>query len=200
MNSGSWWWTGRPGVLRFMGSQRVGHDWATELTELTEHPIINFWFNSIIVREYILCDFSCLEFVNILFYVLNTAYLKVCSICTWKEHVVYHCWIEEEVSSLSRVWLFAAPWTVAHQAHPSLGFSRQEYWNGSPFPSPEELPYPGIEPRSPALQAGALPSEPPGKLLSGVFYKCQIKLIDCIADVFYIPSEYLFSSFIDYWE
>ena len=58
------------------------------------------------------------------------------------------------------------PWTVAHQAPPSMGFSRQEYWNGLPFPSPGDLPDPGIKPRSPALQADALTSEPPGKPLS----------------------------------
>ena len=52
---------------------------------------------------------------------------------------------------------------VAQQAPPSMGFSRQEYWSGLPFPSPGDLPYPGIEPRSPALQADALTSEPPGK-------------------------------------
>ena len=45
----------------------------------------------------------------------------------------------------------------------SMGFSRQEYWNGLPFPSPGELPNPGIEPRSSALQADILTSEPPGK-------------------------------------
>ena len=44
----------------------------------------------------------------------------------------------------------------------SMKFSRQEYWSGLPFPSPGDLPDPGIEPRSPALQAGSLPSEPPG--------------------------------------
>ena len=58
---------------------------------------------------------------------------------------------------------FATPWTVAYQASPSMGFSRQECWSGLPFPSPGDLPDPGIEPRSPALQADALPSEPPGK-------------------------------------
>ena len=68
-----------------------------------------------------------------------------------------------EVSSLSRVQLFATPWTVAHQAPPSMGFSRQEYWSGLPFPSPGELPDPGIESGSPALRAGTLPSEPPGE-------------------------------------
>ena len=67
-----------------------------------------------------------------------------------------------EVKSLSHVRLFATPWTVAHQASPSMGFSRQEYWSGLPFPSPGDLPDPGIEPRSPALQADALTSEPPG--------------------------------------
>ena len=55
----------------------------------------------------------------------------------------------------------ATPWTVAQQAPPSMGFSRQEYWSGLPFPSPGDLPDPGIEPRSPALQADALTSEPP---------------------------------------
>ena len=68
-----------------------------------------------------------------------------------------------KVKSLSRVQLFVTPWTVAHQAPPSMGFSRQEYWSGVPFPSPEDLPNPGIEPRSPELQADALTSEPPGK-------------------------------------
>ena len=61
-----------------------------------------------------------------------------------------------KVKSLSRVRLFATPWTAAHQAPPSIGFSRQEYWSGLPFPSPGDLPDPGIEPRSPALQADAL--------------------------------------------
>ena len=69
------------------------------------------------------------------------------------------------MKSLSRVQLFAIPWTVAYQAPRSMGFSRQEYW--LPFPSPGDLPDPGIEPGSPTLQADALPSEPPGKLEVG---------------------------------
>ena len=68
-----------------------------------------------------------------------------------------------EVKSFSRVRLFVTPWTVAYQAPLSMEFSRQEYWSGLPFPSPGDLPDPGIEPRSPALQADALLSEPPGK-------------------------------------
>ena len=54
----------------------------------------------------------------------------------------------------------ATPWTVAHQAPLSLGFSRQEYWSELLFPSPGDLSNPGMEPGSPALQADSLPSEP----------------------------------------
>ena len=61
------------------------------------------------------------------------------------------CLLESEVKSLSRVRLFVTPCTVAHQAPPSMGFSRQEYWSGLPLPSPGDLPDPGIEPRSPTL-------------------------------------------------
>ena len=71
-----------------------------------------------------------------------------------------------KVKSLSRVRPFATPGTVAYQAPPSTGFSRQEYWSGLPFPSPGDLPDPGIEPRSPALEADALTSELPGKLIT----------------------------------
>ena len=67
------------------------------------------------------------------------------------------------VKLLSRVQLFVTPWTIAHQAPPSMGFSRLEYWSGLPFPSPGDLSNLEIEPRSPALRADALPSEPPGK-------------------------------------
>ena len=73
------------------------------------------------------------------------------------------------MKSLSRVRLFATPWTVARQAPLSMGFSRQEYWSGLPFPSPGDLPNPGIEPGSPVLQADALPSEPPGNHIRDQF-------------------------------
>ena len=71
-----------------------------------------------------------------------------------------------KVKSLSCVRLFVTPWTIAYQAPLSMGFSRQEYWSGLPFPSPGDLPHPGTEPRSPALQADALPSELQGKPIS----------------------------------
>ena len=66
----------------------------------------------------------------------------------------------EIVKLLSRVQLFATPWTVDCQAPLSMGFSRQEQWSGLPLPSPGDLPDPRIEPRSPAFQADSLPSEP----------------------------------------
>ena len=69
----------------------------------------------------------------------------------------------EEVKLLSCARFFAIQWTAAYQAPLSMEFSRQEYWSGLPFPSPGDLPHPGIEPRSPALQADTLTSEPPGK-------------------------------------
>ena len=69
---------------------------------------------------------------------------------------------ETSMKLLSHVRLFATPWIVAHQASPSMGFSRQEYWSQLPFPSPGDLPDPEIEPGSPALWADTLPSKPPG--------------------------------------
>ena len=68
-----------------------------------------------------------------------------------------------EAKSLSCVQLFATPQTVTGQAPLSMGFSRQEYWNGLPFHSPGDLPDPGMDPGSPALQAVSLPTEPPEK-------------------------------------
>ena len=75
---------------------------------------------------------------------------SMCKECKWKCH------------SLSRVPLFATPWTVARQAPLSMEFSRQECWSGLTLPSPGNLPDPGIKCR-PALQVNSLPSEPPGK-------------------------------------
>ena len=65
---------------------------------------------------------------------------------------------------LTRVRLFVTPWTVACQTPLSMGFSRQEYWSGLPFPSPGDLPNPGIQPGCPASQSDSLLSEPPGKI------------------------------------
>ena len=80
----------------------------------------------------------------------------VCVIFFWLKRLV------SEVKLLHRVQLFGTPWTVAHQASPSMGFSRQGYWSGLPFPSPGDLPDPGIKLGSPTLEADALISAPPG--------------------------------------
>ena len=71
--------------------------------------------------------------------------------------------VKVKVKLLSRGQIFATPWTVAYEAPPSMGFSRQEYWSGVPLPSPGDLPNPGIESESPALEADTSTSEPPGK-------------------------------------
>ena len=65
----------------------------------------------------------------------------------------------------------ATPWTVACQIPLSMGFSRQEHWSGLPLPSSGDLPHPEMEPESLALQANALPSEPPGK---SFLYRCGV--------------------------
>ena len=100
MNSGIWWWTGRPGLLWFMGSQRVGHDWATELKKNLKGGY-TLWLKKYYSQESILIK-----------------------------------WLAKWLSHFSRVWLCGTPETAAHQAPPSLGFSRQEHWSGLPFPSP----------------------------------------------------------------
>ena len=130
VDSGSWWRIGRPGVLQFMGSQRVGHDWVTEQkgTEqmannvehlfhvLIGHLYIFFWK----VSTQILCPFLiCLSF-----------YYWVVCVCV--------------LSRFSRVQFFVILWTMACQAPLSVGFPRQEYWSGLPCPLPGDLPDPGI--------------------------------------------------------
>ena len=70
-------------------------------------------------------------------------------------------WISGKLTAFQCVRLFETPWTVARQAPLSTEFSRQEYCSRLPFPSPGDLPHPGIEPRSPTMQADSLPSEPP---------------------------------------
>ena len=81
----------------------------------------------------------------------------------WQEYSELYKNGPVKAKSLSRVWLFATPWTVTYQAPLSMGFSRQKYWSGMPFPSPGDLPDPEIEAGFPALQVDALTSEPPGK-------------------------------------
>ena len=78
---------------------------------------------------------------------------------------VFYKVFKVKVKSFSRIRLFATPWSVAHQAPPSMEFSKQEYWSGLPFPSPEDLPDPGIEPMSLTLLGGFCTAEPPGNFI-----------------------------------
>ena len=103
--------------------------------------------------------------------------LEVIAICT----IFYECYCESEKvkakkwkwKSLSVVRLFVTPWTIQ-----SVEFSRPEYWSVWPFPSPEDLPNPGIEPRFPTLQVDSLPAEPPGKLKNtGVGRLCLVQWV-----------------------
>ena len=86
---------------------------------------------------------------------------------TWVSHIAVRfstIWsTRKKVKPLSRVSLFGIPSSVARHAPPSMGFSRQEYWSGLPFLPPGDLPNPEIKPRSPALKADSMLSEPPGK-------------------------------------
>ena len=89
-------------------------------------------------------------------------------------------------------------WTVAHQAPLSKSFSRQEYWSGLPFPSPGDLPNPGMEPRSLTLQANSLLSEPPGKahysvenrsfviVIGKLMISRSTEFMECDFNVFYL--------------
>ena len=94
-----------------------------------------------------------------------------------KETKSHHSNVKVKAKLLSRVRLFVTLWTVAHQTPPSMGFSRQEYWSGLPFPSPGDLLEPGMEPESLELQADALPSESPGKPIRT--YTCSINRNCC---------------------
>ena len=93
---------------------------------------------------------------------------------------------ESEMKPLSHVWLFASPWTVAHQAPLSMGFSRQEYWSALPFPSPGDLPDPGIEPAAtiakwiqscPTL-CNPIDGSPPGSTAPGIL---QARALEWVA-------------------
>ena len=102
-------------------------------------------------------------------YVVAFEYVCVC--------VCVHARVCMHGSHFSHVWLFVTPRAVAEQASPFMGFSRQEYWIGLPFPPRGYFPNPGIEPLSPvspALQADSLPTEPPEKLLSILVLKCMV--------------------------
>ena len=120
----------------------------------SQHPIFPY-----LIPKYILfIFFSYTDIVNLFYSCPNTDKKQY----MWFYHYVWFFsqktnrkvnWLSSSVSCLVVSDPLRPPWTVAHQAPLSMGFSRQEYWSGVPFPSPEDLPDPGIEPKSPVLQA-----------------------------------------------
>ena len=119
-----------------------------------------FWFESSpshFITSHVLSSYL---FVVVLMYTVQV-WCLVSSLALFS--LPTECEFKCVCQSLSRVWLFATPWTAVRRAPLSMRFSRQEYWSGLPCPPPGDLPDPGIEPRSPALQADSLPAEPPGK-------------------------------------
>ena len=145
----------------------------------------SLWFHSIIFTYRSWAVFVGVSVTCFIFSgapVIGTGFTPLVSACSWSvcvtdcesgdslmhsRQIGQPCWMHLlhvcVLSRFSPVRLFVTLWTVAHQAPVSMEFSRQEYWSGLPFPSPGDLPDPGIKPMSLALQAGSLPSEPPGK-------------------------------------
>ena len=109
-------------------------------------------------------------------------------VCNMSCPPLNHCsmvsYARMKVKSLSHVQPFETPWTVAYQAPLSMGFSRQEYWSGLPFPSPGDLPNSGIEPKSPTLEADTLTSEPPGKPCARTVSSCYRRMNKDVAHIY----------------
>ena len=103
-------------------------------------------------------------------------------------HFLLQC-IQVKVKLPSHVWLLATPWTAAYQAPPSMEFSRQEYWSGLPFPPPEDLPNPGIEPASPVFPVFEADSSPLKKPQAGLPWWLRVKASACnVGDLGSIPG------------
>ena len=132
VDSGSWWWTGRPGMLQFMGLQRVRHDWATELNwneHLLSITLSGLWLVSQVSAK------DCKKKWNVL---LLFSYYVTCD-------------------------SFATLWNLACQVSVSMGFPKQEYCRGLPFPSPRNLLNPGTESISPSLAGRLFTTDPSRK-------------------------------------
>ena len=118
-------WMEESDRLQSMGSQRVGHDWATSFTSLYRPP------SSLLILEF---------YVKHIYHLCTDVYVKELKVFN---KIIYMC------ISCSALSDSASPWTVAHHATLSMGFSRQEYWKRLLFPSPRDFPDPGINPGLP---------------------------------------------------
>ena len=170
VNSRSWWWTGRPGMLRCIGSQTA------DTTERLK------WMNDTIPL------YTTLYYTTLYHTVAYHAILYDTTLYYPTPHILYCSTLRVHALLLSYVWLFATPWTVTCRGPLSMGFFRQECWSGLPFPPPGDLPNPEIEPASPAslalhlLQADSVPAEPVGKphsILNILYYTIYKSPLSC---------------------
>ena len=137
--------TEEPGGLPSVGSHRVGQDWSNLAAAMIVTTVLNW-------KQWIFGNPSTESTFSLW---LQSVYMHC------RVSARHHIWLEPgsqipnhakvKVKLLSCARLFVTPWTVAYHAPLSMGFSRQEYWSGLPFPSPGDLPDAGIEPGSPAL-------------------------------------------------
>ena len=146
-----------------VGSHRVGHNWSDlAAAAVTVKFSLNRTFKLLFILKYlkamcIITSNTVLMPVLHLFpsspFDLRVKCLLPCS----DDRIPTQC-MYRHIQSLSPVWFFATPWTMACQTPLSMEFSRQEYWSGLPFPSPGDLPHPGIKP---AVLITLLGSQPP---------------------------------------
>ena len=118
------------------------------------HCCVSFHCTTIWIRRTYTCIMSPLDRLPIwikLSWHSELNWVPCATECFLIGYLFYHCVVWRS-KSLSSVWLFATPWTIVCQASLSLGFPRQESWRGQFFPSPGNIPHPGIEPGSPPLQ------------------------------------------------
>ena len=130
---------------------------STAHVPVNKSGIYQIFFVVLFFVFFLFCSFCFVLFFFFVFFLFCSSYIVFFNHYSFVNFV--------KVKLLNHVQLFATPWIVACQAPPSMEFSRQEYWSGLPFPSPGDLPNPGIKSRSPALQADSLPSEPTGMSL-----------------------------------
>ena len=155
VNSRSWWWKGRPGMLPSIGSQRVGYEWVTELNWTERRGKVeggqpHVWGGSANRETKTLSWTTWIsDFLEPpgrpWWLILNWYKTRCMFLMTYVPDVpgaalllYFHWLLRKKVKSFSHVRLFAAPWTVANQAPLSMGFSRQEYWSGLSFPPPRK--------------------------------------------------------------
>ena len=132
-------------VRMFWVSNRVSSEEVVGITLQLLLPMLLLLFSHSVMSNS-LQPLDCNKPVSSILHYLPEFAQNSCPLNQWS--YVMHILLKVKVKSHSRVWLFAAPWTVAHQAPPSMKFSRQECWSGLPFPSLGDLPNPRIKPVS----------------------------------------------------